>query len=84
MMKNILDAPFIEEMVRMTSNMYAHGWDERNGGNISLLLDEKTVSEYLDTECVVKDIPTGFETDMLGDLGDQASEKLRIPVKTTR
>ncbi len=64
-MKNILDAPFIEEMVRMTSNMYAHGWDERNGGNISLLLDEDTVSEYLDTECVVKDIPTGFETDML-------------------
>ena len=46
-MKDILSAPFLIEMVRTTTNMYAHGWDERNGGNISLLLDEAEVSEYL-------------------------------------
>ena len=31
------------EMIRTTTNMYQHGWDERNGGNISLLLDEREV-----------------------------------------
>ena len=64
-MKDILTAPFLKEMMRMTSNMYSHGWDERNGGNISLLLDEDEVSEYLDMQCVIKDIPTGFEAEEL-------------------
>ena len=43
-MKSILDAPFMVEMIRTTTNMYNHGWDERNGGNISLLLDEAVSS----------------------------------------
>ncbi|MCF0143425.1 MAG: rhamnulose-1-phosphate aldolase [Parasporobacterium sp.] len=59
-MKDILTAPFLTEMVRTTTNMYAHGWDERNGGNISLLLDEKEVAEYVDTSSVLRVIPTGF------------------------
>ena len=59
-MKNILNAPFMEEMIRTTTNMYAHGWDERNGGNISMLLDEAEVKEYLDTDQVIRSIPTGF------------------------
>ena len=42
-MKNILEAPFLAEMVRTTTNMYAHGWDERNGGNISWMLDADQV-----------------------------------------
>ena len=42
-MKNILTAPFVEEMKRTTANMYRLGWDERNGGNISMMLDEKEV-----------------------------------------
>ena len=40
-MKNILEAPFLVEMVRTTTNMYAHGWDERNGGNIIVNTLEK-------------------------------------------
>lgn len=60
-MKNILEAPFLVEMIRTTTNMYAHGWDERNGGNISLLLNEKEVAEYLDTSKVIRTIPTGFQ-----------------------
>lgn len=47
--KNILDSFFVNEMIQTTSNMYRLGWDERNGGNISYLLDEKDVLEYLDT-----------------------------------
>lgn len=64
-MKNILEAPFLIEMVRTTTNMYAHGWDERNGGNISVLLSESDVAEYLDVNAVLRDIPTGFEAPAL-------------------
>ena len=59
-MKNILEAPFMVEMIRTTTNMYDHGWDERNGGNISLMLEEREVSEYLDIGNVLRTIPTGF------------------------
>ena len=64
-MKDILSAPFMVEMIRTTTNMYAHGWDERNGGNISLMLDETEVREYLDTENVLRTIPTGFSAPAL-------------------
>ena len=64
-MKNILEAPFLIEMVRTCANMYAHGWDERNGGNISLLLEESQVEEYLDVNIVLREIPTGFEAPAL-------------------
>ena len=39
-MKGILTAPFVKEMMETTANMYRLGWDERNGGNVSLLLEE--------------------------------------------
>ena len=64
-MKDILTAPWMVEMIRTTTNMYAHGWDERNGGNISLLLDEEDVEEYLDLNNVLRTIPTGFEAPAL-------------------
>ena len=59
-MKDILTAPFMAEMIRTTTNMYNHGWDERNGGNISLLLDEAEVQEYLDMQ-PIRTLETGFE-----------------------
>ncbi len=37
--------------------MYRLGWDERNGGNISYMLDEKEVAEYLDLNKVIRTIP---------------------------
>lgn len=39
------------------ANMYRLGWDERNGGNISYLLDEKEVAEYLNLSNVIRTIP---------------------------
>lgn len=60
-MKDILQAPFLKEMMRTATNMYNHGWDERNGGNISLLLEEEEVSEYLDIHSVIRTIPLGFD-----------------------
>ena len=59
-MKDILASPFIVEMVRTTTNMYAHGWDERNGGNISVLLDKAQLQDYLDLSCVIRTLETGF------------------------
>ena len=60
-MKDILTAPFMVEMIRTATNMYDHGWDERNGGNISVLLDEEQLEGYLDLKKVLRIIPTGFE-----------------------
>lgn len=59
-MKNILEAPFLIEMVRTMTNMYRLGWDERNSGNISLLLDRDQAAQYLDLDGPGRDIPTGF------------------------
>ena len=59
-MNDILTAPFMTEMIRTATNMYAHGWDERNGGNISMLLDEAEVREHLVFPAIVRTIPTGF------------------------
>lgn len=59
-MKDILTAPFVKEMCETCSNMYRLGWDERNGGNISYLLKESEVAQYLDLNSVIRIIPTGF------------------------
>lgn len=64
-MKDILTAPFVEDMKRATANMYRQGWDERNGGNISFMLDESLVAEYLDLDHVIRTIPTGFDASEL-------------------
>lgn len=64
-MKDIFTAPFVEEMKRICSNMYRLGWDERNGGNISYLLNESEVAEYLDLNSVIRLIPIGFEAPAL-------------------
>ena len=64
-MKDILTAPFIKEMSEVTANMYRQGWDERNGGNISYLLAEEQVAEYLDVNKVIREIPTGFNANTL-------------------
>ena len=64
-MKDILTAPFIKEMKDITANMYRLGWDERNGGNISYMLDEEIVAEYLDLDNVIRTIPTGFMAESL-------------------
>ena len=60
-MKDILNAPFLTEMIRTATNMYEHGWDERNGGNLSMLLEEAEVREHLVIPGIVRTIRTGFE-----------------------
>ena len=64
-MKNILNAPFIKEVCKTTANMYRIGWDERNGGNISLMVDEDQVKPYLNLKKVIKTFPIGFKEEKL-------------------
>ena len=60
-MKDIMNAPFLKEMCNTTANMYRLGWDERNGGNISWMLEEQEVAQYLDLNRVIRTIPLGFD-----------------------
>jgi rhamnulose-1-phosphate aldolase len=64
-MKNITEAPFMVEIMRITANMYRLGWDERNSGNISLLLDEKETGEYLAPGAVNRTFPVTFDAQAL-------------------
>ena len=64
-MKDILNAPFIIEMGRICTAMYAHGWDERNSGNISLLLTEEEIIDYVNPNVVLRRIPAGFDAPSL-------------------
>ncbi len=60
-MKDVKKSPFLREMCKTVSNMYRLGWDERNGGNVSLLLDEAEVAPYLNLKKVIRTIPIGFD-----------------------
>jgi len=59
-MKNILEAPFLTEIIRTTANMYRLGWDERNSGNITYLLGETEAKEFTEGFKVIKTFPINF------------------------
>ena len=40
---------FVSEMIRATTDMWEKGWDERNGGNVSLRLHDHDVEHYLES-----------------------------------
>ena len=42
---NFTNSPFVSEMKEVTANMYRQGWDERNGGNISVILTDEENNE---------------------------------------
>ncbi|WP_067840098.1 rhamnulose-1-phosphate aldolase [Amphibacillus sediminis] len=64
---NILEAPFVREMIEVTQNMWRNGWDERNGGNVSYLLAEEEVTHYLDPSQVIRSIPLDFPVQPLAN-----------------
>jgi len=67
MVMNIFEAPFVMEMRKITQDMYRHGWDERNGGNVTYLLKEEELAPYLDLTHVERHIPIDFEgTELAG------------------
>lgn len=60
---NFTNSPFVCEMKEVTANMYRQGWDERNGGNISYLIDEKYIKKYFPKEKVIRKIKMPFTAD---------------------
>ena len=58
--ENIFNAPFVTMTGKTAANMYRLGYDERNSGNISILLDESEAAKYLDLRNVKREIPIGF------------------------
>mgnify|MGYP002626710345 CR=1 FL=1 len=59
-MKQFKESKFVEEISEITNNMYRQGWDERNGGNISYLIDEEYIKEYFSKDEFIRDIEMGF------------------------
>lgn len=64
-MNNIRYAPFLREMCALTDNLYRLGWDERNGGNISLLVPQEQVRPYLDPKRTIRSIEMDFDASPL-------------------
>ena len=60
---NFIESKFVKEVSEITDNMYHQGWDERNGGNISYMIDEERVREYFPKDVFLRDIELGFEAD---------------------
>lgn len=56
---------FFKEFCNTANNMYQHGWDERNGGNITLLLDKKEIEAVSDVTKVKRSIPMIFDASEL-------------------
>ncbi|MEC5273653.1 rhamnulose-1-phosphate aldolase [Caldifermentibacillus hisashii] len=60
-MTNFIDSPFIRDFTKITLQLYEHGWDERNGGNVSYRLTEGEVSQYEDVQKISRNIPIDFD-----------------------
>jgi len=61
----ILESSFLWEVRKIIQHMYNHGWDERNGGNLSYLLSSDEVDHYLLNSSVIRTIPIGFDATAL-------------------
>lgn len=64
-MKNMLEHPILKEMCNIIDNMYRLGWDERNGGNVSYLLKEEEIKDYVDVTKVIRTYPVNFNAQEL-------------------
>ncbi len=45
-MQSILSSSFVQGMMKATNDMWLKGWDERNGGNISMRLSKEDVAPF--------------------------------------
>lgn len=60
MKSKVLKCRVVNEVIDLITNLYRLGWDERNGGNVSYILDEKDVEKYVPKKTIRK-IDLGFE-----------------------
>ena len=57
---NVKNAPFMVQFCKTASNLYRLGWDERNGGNMSMIIDEEELKNYLDLNDIKREIEMSF------------------------
>ncbi|WP_019638013.1 rhamnulose-1-phosphate aldolase [Paenibacillus fonticola] len=55
-----MNIPFVQEMAEITQHMWRFGWDERNGGNVSCILEEAEVAPYVNINKVIRTIKPAF------------------------
>lgn len=66
-MKNIYDFPLLKDFLRITYLIYQSGWGERNAGNISVMIDEDSLKDYLDIDNVIRIIDLSFDASSLAN-----------------
>ena len=52
---------FIDETCEILDLLYKHGWDERNGGNLSYIVPESDVKEFLKSEKIMRTYSYDFD-----------------------
>ncbi len=63
----INELKIFKEFVRTTSNLYRLGWDERNGGNISCIIDQADIEKCFEKEVIIRTFKTDFNvTPLIG------------------
>lgn len=63
--QSFVESPYVKQMAKITQLLYRHGWDERNGGNVSYRLTEDEVKPYGDVHKVLRNIPIDFDASPL-------------------
>ncbi len=58
-MTDISSSDLVKKITKTMRDMYEKGWDERNSGNVSVLLEKEWVDEYLDG----RDVITSYDLD---------------------
>ncbi|GBG95694.1 rhamnulose-1-phosphate aldolase [Ligilactobacillus salitolerans] len=59
------DSEFVKKVASVTQASYQHGWDERNGGNVSLRLTDEDVADFDDVSEVKETLDLGFDASAL-------------------
>ena len=55
----------LEQVTDILEELYRHGWDERNGGNLSYILTEEEVEQVCDINNVIREFKYDFDLSSL-------------------
>ncbi|GKS81373.1 rhamnulose-1-phosphate aldolase [Ligilactobacillus pabuli] len=64
-MSSFKDSKYVKKVCSITQASYQHGWDERNGGNVSLRLTDEDLTDFDDISEVKRTIDLGFDASTL-------------------
>lgn len=55
------ESKYLKDLCDITFSSYEHGWDERNGGNVSIRLTEDDLSDFDDVSETKREYDLGFD-----------------------